>query len=158
MPQFQVTAIPLEDVRHFLTMDDQALANAGMQRLTVDTHPGYPCRLSLEDAQVGEQVLAFSYCHHPAASPYRASGPVFVRTDAAQAKLAPNVIPDMLLHRLLSLRVYDPGGMMIDAHTLEGIELAERIQAIFADDQAAYIQVHNAGPGCFNCQIDRVTT
>ncbi|MCB0631443.1 MAG: DUF1203 domain-containing protein [Lewinella sp.] len=25
------------------------------------------------------------------------------------------------------------------------------IQEIFADERAEYIQVHNAGPGCYNC-------
>jgi len=43
--------------------------------ITVDTEPGYPCRVSLSDAKVGERVLAVSFSHYNVNSPYRASGP-----------------------------------------------------------------------------------
>ncbi len=61
----------------------------------------------------------------------------------------------MLIHRFLSLRSYDVNGMMIDAGTIEGKILEDTIQEIFENENVSYIQVHNAKPGCYNCQINR---
>ena len=76
--------------------------------------------------------------------------------DVINETIEKNEIPTMLLHRYLSLRVYDDRGMMIDAKTVEGINLEGAIQNIFSNATAQYIQVHNARPGCYNCQIDRI--
>ena len=45
---------------------------------------------------------------------------------------------------------------MIDAATIEGENIEGSIQEMFSNEKAKYIQVHNAGPGCYNCQIDRI--
>ncbi len=79
-----------------------------------------------------------------------------MRKNAKKADLGINKIPKMLLHRLLSLRVYDNQGMMIDARTIEGIKLESEIENIFKDKSAKYIQIHNSSPGCYSCQVDRV--
>lgn len=128
----------------------------GTKRIRVDANPGYPCRLSLVDAEIGEEVLLLTYEHHAVTSPYRATGPIYIRTSTTEASLAPNEIPKMLRHRLLSLRVYDGTAMMIAAYTAQGTDLETLIQSIFEDPAAQYIQVHNAGPGCYNCQINRL--
>jgi len=138
-------------------LDPSTLDLSEAVRLFVDSHPGYPCRVSLEDAAVGETVLAFHYLHHDTESPYRASGPIFVRVGAVRADLAPGVVPAMLLHRQLSVRAYDAEGMMVAAAILPGTELAEHAAQRFEDTGIAYLQVHNAGPGCFNCAVERVS-
>jgi hypothetical protein len=132
------------------------LASKGAIKIIVDEKPGYPCRVSLEDAEIGEEVILLPFKHHDTDSPYQASGPVFVRKNAIPANLEINEIPKMLLHRLLSLRVYDRKGMMIDARTTAGKELKEAIQDIFKNRSADYIHIHNASPGCYNCQVNRV--
>ncbi|MEM7297911.1 MAG: DUF1203 domain-containing protein [Bacteroidota bacterium] len=153
---FIISGIRQDEIQHLFSLDDQALKAQAISKITVDEKPGYPCRLSLEDADVGEEVLAFNYEHHKANSPYRSSGPVFVRFNVAEAVLKKNEIPQILTHRYLSLRTYDEQGMMIDAATIKGEGLENTIQEIFSNPKAAYIQVHNARPGCYNCQIDRV--
>ncbi|MBX2877550.1 MAG: DUF1203 domain-containing protein [Saprospiraceae bacterium] len=150
---FQVEGIPRYEAEALLQTAESMM---GTKRLRVDAKPGYPCRFSLADADIGEEVLLLSYEHHAVASPYRSSGPIFIRTSTTQATLAPNEIPKMLRHRLLSLRVYDREAMMMAAHTAQGTDLESFIQRIFEDPIALYIQVHNAGPGCYNCQINRV--
>lgn len=150
---FQMEGIPAHEAEALL---QNAASMLGTKRVTVDAHPGYPCRFSLADAEIGEEVLLFTYEHHAVTSPYRSSGPIYIRTATAPAVLAPNEIPKMLRHRLLSLRVYDGEAMMIAAHTAQGTALEALIQRIFEDPAARYIQVHNAGPGCYNCQINRV--
>ena len=55
-------------------------------RQTATTKPGFPCRVSLEDAEVGEQLILVNYEHQPSASPYRAAHAIFVRKGVEQAK------------------------------------------------------------------------
>jgi hypothetical protein len=62
----------------------------------------------------------------------------------------------MLLHRLLSVRAYDKARMMQQALVINGSALQRTIHELFADTHIAYLQIHNAGPGCFNCQVDRI--
>lgn len=143
-------------INHLFLLNDGELASLGAVRMIVDKKPGYPCRLSLQDADIGEEVLLFPYEHHPAASPYRASGPVFVRKNAWPANPGINEIPAMLNHRLLSLRAYDARAMMLEARVVQGMNLREEIGSMFDNERIAYIHIHNAGPGCFNCQANRV--
>lgn len=153
---FQVVALPAEDFGELLAMsDDDLRANRG-RRMTVDRKPGFPCRVSLADAEIGEEVILVDYTHHDADSPYRASGPIFVRANAETAKPAVNEIPEMLQFRLLSVRAYNDQGNMRDACVVEGAELASQIRTFFGDERVAYLHVHNAKPGCFNCKVERV--
>lgn len=155
---FKVVALPAEDFGDLLAMPDVELrANRG-RRMVVDHKPGFPCRVSLVDAEIGEEVILVDYTHHDADSPYRASGPIFVRAKAETARPDVNEIPEMLSTRLLSVRAYDDRGMMRDAEIVEGADLAGHIRASFADDRVAYLHLHNARPGCFNCRVERAAT
>jgi hypothetical protein len=125
--------------------------------MVVDEKPGFPCRVSLADAEVGETVLLVSFTHHDVRSPYRASGPIFVRRNAATARPAANEIPLMFRHRMLSIRGYDAAGMMVGADVVDGSELEGAIRRLFADESVNYLHIHNARPGCYNCRVVRVT-
>lgn len=153
---FIISGIKKNEVRNLFNLNEEELQANGISKIVVDEKPGFPCRVSLEDANIGEEILAFNYEHHNANSPYRSSGPVFVRFGTEEAKLKINEIPKMLEHRYLSLRAYDNGGMMIDATTIEGKNLKNTIETLFSNENVNYIQVHNAKPGCYNCQIDRI--
>jgi hypothetical protein len=124
--------------------------------LDVDSDPGFPCRVSLTDAGVGERVLALTFEHHAVDSPYRSSGPIFVREHASTVEPAKNEIPTMLRHRLLSIRAYDSAHMMIDAQVNQGDELERVIENQFKNSAVEYIHIHNANPGCFDCAVYRV--
>ena len=153
---FQIISIKKSAIDYLFRLSEKELKERGIAKIKVDEKPGYPCRVSLKDAAIGEEVFAFSYEHHQVQSPYQSSGPVFVRANAVDAKLDKNEIPLMLNHRLLSLRVYDKHALMVDARTVEGKQLETEIQTIFANNRAMYIQVHNASPGCYNCQVNRL--
>ena len=107
------------------------------------------------EAAVGERVLALPFMHHDVASPYRASGPIFVRENAEMAKVKVNEIPNSLRHRLLSVRAYDAQHIMIGAEVLHGSELELGIERQFKNSAAQYIHIHNANPGCFSCSVHR---
>lgn len=152
---FQIIALPTENFASLLSLSDDALEAHGAIRMVADRTPGYPCRVSLTDAEPGETVLLLPFMHHDVASPYRASGPIFVRANAQTATLAINEIPAMLRFRLLSIRAYDEAAMMIGAKVVDGGELEEHISRFFDDQRVAYLHLHNANPGCFNCRVER---
>lgn len=156
MPNFQIVAQPFESFAHLFSLTDEALAAQGARRIMVDHSPGYPCRVSLEDAGVGEQVILTLFRHHDVDSPYQSAGPVFVRASAQTAKPEINEVPPVLVHRLLSVRAYDERAMMTGAKVVEGKQLAQTIRDFFDDDEVSYLHVHNAGPGCFSCSVNRV--
>ena len=152
---FQLMALPVERFNSLFTSSDEELRTIGARRMVADKKPGYPCRVSLVDAEPGEEVLLVPFIHHDVDSPYRASGPIFVRVQAQTVKLAVDEIPTMLRSRLLSIRGYDAAAMMVATDVVNGNELEEHVWRLFGDKQVAYIHVHNARPGCYNCRVER---
>jgi len=152
---FRITPLAAETFRPLMALDDDALAARGIRRTIADEKPGFPCRVSLEDAEPGERVLLLPFTHHDVDSPYRGSGPIYVREAAVTAAPGVNEVPAMLLGRLLSVRAYDQRAMMVEADVVEGRSLDTLIERMFANPQIAYLHVHNAKPGCFNCRVDR---
>jgi hypothetical protein len=152
---FKFLALSEHGFESFFSMSDSELAEHGALWIEVDSSPGYPCRISLEDAKVGERVLAMSFAHHDVKSPYNSSGPIFVRENAKRASLEINQVPVMLRHRQLSIRGYTSDAMMIGADVVDGEQLESHLHRLFQNPSIEYIHVHNAKPGCFNCTVVR---
>ena len=152
---FQVVALPIDNFIHLFSMNDEDLLSRGARRVIVDENPGYPCRVSLMDAPIGERVILTCFPHHATNSPYQAIGPIFVRERAQTAQPMVNEIPAMFHHRLLSVRAYDDAAIMKHARVVEGRTLEETIRDFFQKENIAYLHVHNAAPGCFNCTVQR---
>lgn len=119
--------------------------------MRADSGFGYPCRVGLEDAAVGDQLLLLSYPHLNAASPYRASGPIYVRRHALQRRLAPGEVPPVVTRRLMSLRAYDGQHLMVDGQVVEGTAVAAALGALFDRAEVAYVHLHDAKRGCCSC-------
>jgi Protein of unknown function (DUF1203) len=152
---FQIKALPAELFNPLFDLSDEELAARQIVRKRADRSPGFPCRVSLQDAEPGETVLLVNFEHLPVASPYRSRHAIYVRQNAVEARLAINEVPRMLQTRLLSVRAFDVGGMMTDADVIPGSELAGRIAIMFSDKSVSYLHVHNAKPGCFAARVDR---
>ena len=155
MTNFLISGLPVEQFQHLFELGDAELQSMGMRRCIADAKPSFPCRVSLEDAEIGEPVLLLTYEHHAVDSPYRGSGPVYVRQQAKQAQLKVNELPEVVKHRLISVRAYDPQSMMVASEVVDGKNLEEQIRTFFADERVAYLHLHNAKPGCFSCRVDR---
>ncbi len=155
MANFQLLGLDPAPFQDLFELDDGQLQARGMRRHVVNEYPGVPCRISLEDAALGEEVLLLPYEHHAVDSPYRAAGPIFVRRGVAQAQLAPGDVPDYVRRRLISLRAYDAGHLMVSADVLPGDQVGERLQALFEVAGTSYVHLHNARPGCFSCMAAR---
>lgn len=152
---FRFQALAAEQFQPLSRCTAEELARSGVRRMIVDEKPGYPCRVSLADAEVGEVVYLLSYLHHDVQSPYRSAGPIFVRVDAVTAAPAVNEIPHMFRHRVLSVRAYDGAALMVDADVVDGEMLEEVIERLLTDSRVSYLHLHNAKPGCFNCSVVR---
>ena len=155
MTSFQLVGLPGEPFAPLFGLPDAELAACNIQRVVAAANPGYPCRVSLIDAEIGEELLLLPFEHQPASSPYRASGPIFVRKGASQARLEPGVVPDYVRRRLISARAYDEAGQMTDATVCDGTDAASAIQTMFSDHRVGYIHLHNAKRGCFSCLVNR---
>ena len=112
--QFIIKPLNQNIFADFMQLNQDELAKHNAKWIKADSKPGYPCRVSLAEAEIGERVLALPFTHHDVDSPYRASGPIFVREKAKTAAIKPNQIPEILKHRLLSLRAYNSENIMLD--------------------------------------------
>ena len=138
----------------FELSDEQLRAQNTVRRFATAS-TGYPCRVSLEDAREGDELLLLPYPHHPVDAPYRASGPIYVRRGTEQRTLAPGEVPPYVTRRLISVRAYDAGHMMVAASVCDGPAVADEIVARFFDPDVAYVHLHNAKQGCFSCLVVR---
>jgi len=139
----------------YFGLPETDLATLGIIRQVVDSQPGYPDRIELRDAAIGDTVLLLNHVCQSADTPYRASHAIFIREGAMQAYDAVDQVPDSLRIRLLSLRAYDDQGMMRDADVVEGMAIETVIARLFDDPAVSYIHVHNARRGCYAARIDR---
>lgn len=153
---FRISALPAEDFAYLSGLDEAALATRLVQRKVVDSYPGTPCRVSLEDARPGETVFLLNYTHQEAATPFRASHAIYVREGAVTADPDPDEIPQMIRSRIISLRAFDTGGMLVGADVADGNDVAESIETLFSDPLTEYIHLHFAKQGCFAARVDRM--
>jgi hypothetical protein len=151
---FQVHALPAESFAPLFAKPDAELQALRVRRVVADGRPVYPCRVSLQDASEGERLLLLPFEHHPVETPYRASGPVYVRESALQARPGTGEVPELLRRRLLSLRAYDGAGMMRGAEVVQGTGIEAAIERLFGMAPVDYIHVHYALPGCYACRIE----
>lgn len=152
---FVITGLPVEPFQPLFGLDEAALAARGVVRMTVDSQPGFPCRVTLEDAPPGETVLLLNFEHQPAATPYRSRHAIFVREGAGAPARFEDVVPPVMAGRLLSVRAFDAGDMMVDAEVVEGVELPPLIARMFANPAVVYLHAHAARRGCFIARVDR---
>jgi hypothetical protein len=152
---FQVTGLPLSQFAPLFSLTDQELAARDAVRVISDGKSGYPCRVSLQDAQKGESLILVNYEHLAVASPYRSRHAVYIREAATQAELNVNEVPALFRTRLLSLRAFDGKGMMRTADITPGTAIENLIEELFADTAVEYVHVHYAKPGCYAARVDR---
>lgn len=147
---YRIEALPVEPFTPLFDLSDAELAEVGARRWTA-THAGLaPCRVSLQDADAGERLILVNHAHlTDPTSPYRASGPIFVREAAAQAEPQPDAVPEMLSRRPLSIRVYDRRNMMIQGEVIAGADLDAVLRRWFATPEVETVHVHFAPRGCY---------
>jgi hypothetical protein len=153
---FTISGLAPEPFAALYGLPDAELARRGAIRMRVDESPGFPDRIEMRDAGVGETVLLVNHVSLDLPTPYRASHAIFVREGADRRwQGAPGEVPEVMRRRLLSLRGFDAQGMLRAADVVEGRSVEDVIGRLFADPAVAYIHAHNARQGCYSGRIDR---
>ena len=149
---FRIQGLPAEKFTHLFTLSDEELARAGAVRRIADGPR--PCRISLTDAQTGDELILVNYEHHAVASPYRMRFAIYVRPGEKQFD-AIGEVPDYLRGRTLAARAYDESGMMVGWELVEGDSLEGAIEKLLAEARASYLHIHFAAPGCYAARVER---
>jgi len=152
---YRVLGLPPEFFTPLFDLTDVELAARGAVRRIADEPNAFPCRVTLEDAAPGEEVLLLPYRHHEGPAPYQSSGPINVRRAARRAFNAVNELPAMQSRRLSSVRAYDAAGFLVVADVVAGIELEGLVREFLGKREVEWLHVHNARPGCFAFRVER---
>lgn len=156
---FVISGIPVAEFQPLFGLRDEELEKRGVIRKIADAKPGFPCRVTLEDAEPGETVLLLNYESHKAATPYRSSFAIYVREGATRANSFVDELPPVFRGRPLALRIFDRDGMLIGAKlTGPGDDVRKAIATAFENPAADYIHAHNAAHGCFAAEIRRASS
>ncbi|NNE40267.1 MAG: DUF1203 domain-containing protein [Marinicaulis sp.] len=153
---FTIAGLDPEQFQPLVGLSEEALAARGVVAKVADAKPGFPCRISLEDAEPGERILLFNYESHKTISPFRSSYAIYIRENAASAARYENELPPVFENRPIALRIFDKDAMLIGADMGLNGELKSKIMKIFEDPAASYIHAHNAMHGCFAAEVRRV--
>jgi hypothetical protein len=152
---FRIRGLSPEPFLPLFELDDEALEARGIQRLVAEEPHAAPCRVSLMDAEPGERLLLLSYEHMPAHSPFRASGPIFVRKDALRAADLVDHVPDAIATRTISARAYDRSAMMIEGEIVPGETLGPLLEGWFGRPEVDVVHLHYARRGCYAALAER---
>jgi hypothetical protein len=153
---FQIIALHHQQFEDYFLMTDQELSEHRAKRISVENKPGYPCRVSLQDAEVGERILLINYQHQEKGGPYQASHAIFVRENQPQAELEADFVPESIRQRVISLRAFNVDHDMIGADICDGDVISPVLNQMFENSDVSYIHLHNAKPGCFAAKVVRV--
>lgn len=135
-------------------MSDAELGAQNARRVTATADRGFPCRISLEDARAGEELILLHHISHDVATPYRSAYAIYVRPGVAAATYR-DAVPPVFDGRPLALRAFAADGMLRTARLAGPGEADGAIRDLFADPAIAYIDAHNAAHGCFAARIER---
>jgi hypothetical protein len=152
---YRVSGLPLESFRPFFGRPDAELAEAGILRVRAKAKPGFPCRVTLEDAEPGETLLLLNHEDHAVATPYRSAYAIYVRETASATAVVDDAPPPVFEGRPIALRAFDSAGMLRGAALALAGEADARIRELFERPEIAYIHAHNAAHGCFAARVDR---
>jgi hypothetical protein len=150
---YKIEGLAPEPFAPLFAMRDEALAARNARRAVADG-PGFPCRVSLEEAEAGEELVLVNHVSNDVQTPFRASHAIFVRKDAKPGSYTDDV-PALFATRTLGLRGFDEEGMLKGALLALPGEADAKIRELFERPEVAEIHAHNAALGCFLARIER---
>jgi hypothetical protein len=151
---YRIEGLAPEAFESLFSMTDGELAARNAVRVTADSSGGYPCRVSLEDAAPGEELVLLNHVSNDVPTPFRTAYAIYVRKGAKAASYADET-PDYLDRRTLSLRGFDEAGMLKEGVLAMAGEADARIRELFDREEVATIHAHSAAYGCFLARIER---
>lgn len=135
--------------RPLFAMDDEELRRRHARRVEADSQTGFPCRVSLANAAVGEALILLHHVSQSSATPYRSAFAIYVSEGAREAARHFGHLPPAIDRRTLTLRAHDSDGMMRAALLVQPGEGDLALRRLFDDEAVESIHIHTAAPGCF---------
>lgn len=152
---YRIEGLKRDAYANLLGLADDALAERDARRVTADSKPGFPCRVTLEDAEPGESLILFNHVSHDVPTPFRSAYAIYVRETAAAPACFVDEPAPVFAGRTLGLRGFDSEGMLRGALLALPGESDSKIRALFKRPEIATIHAHNAAAGCFAAKIVR---
>lgn len=152
---YKIEGLSLLPFEPLLGLTSEELVHHNARRVVADRRPGFPCRVTLEDAQPGEELILVNHVSLDVPTPFRTAYAIYVRQAAAEPALYIDELPPVLRSRTLSLRGFDGHGMLQGAVLATPGDIEASIRELFCDRQIAAIHAHNAAYGCFAAKIER---
>jgi Protein of unknown function (DUF1203) len=152
---YRVTGLDREPFAGLFEMDDAALAGQGAVRVTAGADKGWPCRISLEDAKAGEELILLNHVSHDVATPYRSAYAIYLRRSAGETAEYVDETPPVFEGRPMAFRAFDRDGMLRNAALALPGQADAKIRELFEAQEIDYIHAHNAAHGCFAARIER---
>jgi len=150
---YRIDGLAPEPFAGLFDLSDEALARRNARRAVADG-PGFPCRISLEEAEVGEALILINHISNDVETPFRASHAIYVRAGVERGAYVDSV-PPLFDTRTLGLRGFDSAGMLRGALLALPGEADAKIRALLERPEIASIHAHNAALGCFLARVDR---
>ena len=153
---YKITGLNREPFMALFEMNETELAAQGAMRVTAAADKGWPCRISLEDAKAGEEVILVNHVSHDVATPYRSAYAIYIRNGVADAAEYVDKTPPVFEGRPMAFRAFDTDGMLRAAALAMPGQSDAKIRELLESENIAYIHAHNAAYGCFSARIERV--
>lgn len=149
-----VRGIDPEPFEPLFGLSDEELIARNARRVTATSKPGFPCRISLDDAERGEDVILVHHVSHDVETPYRSAYAIYVREGVRPAAFV-DELPPVFENRPLAFRGFDAEGMLRGALLAMPGEADAKIRELFDRPEIETIHAHNAAYGCFAAKIER---
>ena len=153
---YRIQGLDPRPFEHLFGLSDERLAGHNARRGKVTNKPGFPCRVSLEDAEPGERVVLLHHVSHDVETPYRSAYAIYVRESVPQSEPFVDRLPPVFEGRPLAFRGFDEEGMLRGALLAMPGDADARIRELFERAEIATIHAHNAAYGCFAAKIERI--
>lgn len=155
---YQIQPLPAQHFAPLFKLTQAELQQQGIVRWVVDKATGFPCRLSLSDAQPGDIVLLLNYQHLPKPGPYQSSYAIYISQRGLMAPFWPEqgTVPAMIARKMLSLRAFDAQQMLLDARVCPGTAADTQIRELFAQTDCDTVHIHAAAWGCYLAMARRL--
>jgi hypothetical protein len=152
---YRISGLDPADFKALRGADDETLAARNAVRVVADSKPGFPCRVTLDDAEPGESLILLHHVSHDVATPFRSAYAIYVREAASEAASFIDELPPVFANRPMAFRAFDAEGMLRNASLAAPGEADAAIRDLFAAPEIAYIDAHNAAHGCFAARVER---
>jgi hypothetical protein len=152
---FRIAGLSPDIFTDLFGQPDDELANLNVIRYLADAENAFPCRITLQDAAIGDSLLLVNYKHQPAQNAYQSRHAIYVNESATVTGVFENEVPVQMQRRLLSIRAFDQSHMMIDADVIDGINAETIIRRFLSGEETAYLHVHFARRGCFAARVEQ---